>query len=714
MFVCRACANRSAPSAFRPLAIGQDRLAATSRALATSTTLRRESQDGWSILETASKEQHGPRRNREVKEQGYPRKSDWVARKESNRLKESSSRESQRNSRPRGDSQRTTDSSNFERTAYSTSKSNEKLQWATKKELHWTKDPYHIAQNVAKKLQENDFDKALLLTQQASKDKQVVVSWNHLIEYQFKNQKLHAAIKLYNDMKKRFQLPNAQTYTTIFKGCAESEHPKLAVGESLKIYNAMLSSTRLKPNTIHLNAVLDVCARAQDLESMFVALRTATGIRSPNNMTYTIILNALRHQIANKINPDQDPKEQEESTQRNIATTISRAKLVWDEVMTRWKKGEIIMDEELMCSMGRLLLLGGAKETDSVLEVVGEVLGITKLLDGQPGLINPEKQERLRKNGKAERAEASTNLQQLVASAEPRKPEKAEDFSSERPRRSMPEAESEAQVPQVKSTPKAVQGAKTNMAGNNTLSLVMRALAEDKRTKLAARYWDFMTLSLGIVPDRRNYRDYIDCLSTGASSGKATRLLTSMPSSITDGNLYRRGLLLCHFDGLNENAFKHATTIYDVMAKRLRVPDLRCMKLYLEVSMSNYRHFRDRQKFPRQEDGDRAYGRQMFKALDRVWEPLRRATNDLSYSEAATSSASPQEAWKRLHSSREEVMDVAKKFIATSDKLLSQALIAKTEESHKICVIRRRIMDDFVLRWLLKNEQMMKPAASRS
>ncbi|KAF3769985.1 hypothetical protein M406DRAFT_23042, partial [Cryphonectria parasitica EP155] len=503
------------------------------------------------------------------------------------------------------------------------------LKRATQKELEYTTDPYHIAENVAKKLAAKDFDKALLLTQTASKDKQVIVSWNHLIEYQFQNQKLQAAIKLFNDMKKRAQLPNAQTYTIIFKGCAQSIHPKLAVGEALKIYHAMLNSSRLKPNTIHLNAVLDVCARAQDLESMFVALRSASGIRAPNNLTYTIILNALRHQKSNYVNQNEDAKEQEPAVKASIETTISRAKLVWDEVITRWKKGEIIMDEELMCAMGRVLLLGGAKETDSILEVVGEVLGITNLLDGQP-----------------------------ETEPEPPTPE---------PRRQMPSRSL---------TPRAM----INVAGNNTLSLVMRALAQDKRTKLAARYWDFMSISYGIVPDRRNYRDYIDCLSTGASSSKAARVLASLPGDIPDGNLYRRGLLLCHFDTYNANAFQNATTIYDAMVRKLKVPDARCMKLYLQVSTSSYRGLRDTDKSSKEAGRAGAYGQQMLTALDRVWEPLRRATNALSYSDAATSSASPEEAWKRSHANREEVMEVAKRFVATSDKVLSQNLISKTDE----------------------------------
>ncbi len=64
-------------------------------------------------------------------------------------------------------------------------------------------------------------------------------------------------------MKKRGQPPNAQTYTILFRGFAKSQHPTLAVSEAVRIYTTMLDSPRLPLNTIHLNAVLEVCARAR-------------------------------------------------------------------------------------------------------------------------------------------------------------------------------------------------------------------------------------------------------------------------------------------------------------------------------------------------------------------------------------------------------------------------------------------------------------------
>lgn len=499
-------------------------------------------------------------------------------------------------------------------------------------------------------------------------------------------------------MKKRAQLPNAQTYTIIFRGCAESKHPLLAVSEAFKIYNAMLASSRLKPNQIHLNAMLELCARAQDIETLFTVLRSANGQRTPNNLTYTIILNALRYQRSNQIYPNEDKKEKKAAVDASIATTISRSKLVWDEVITRWKNGEIVMDEELMCAMGRVLLLGGASETDSILAIVGEVFGITKLRDGEPGFVNPAAQ-------KAAQSKIAGKPQEPAKPKRIEKPEqfeeldKGEDFDSTRPK--------DTGYAQPLPTPDVPAGpmAKAKMAGNNTLSLVMRALAQAKRTKLAARYWDYLLQTHNIVPDRRNYRDYIDCLSTGAACGKAARVLVSMPNAIADGNLYRRGVLLCHWDSFNEKAFENATLIHNAMVRKLRVPDTRCMKLYLHVAMTSYRKFEDKEKFPNEREGKKAHAVQISTALEQVWEPMRRVTADLGYSGVATMSATPKEAWQRLHPRREETIEVARKFVAASDKMLSQGLIAKGHEDFQLTVNRRRIMQAFIDTWAAKNKQ---------
>ena len=79
-------------------------------------------------------------------------------------------------------------------------KNTAKLRRTVKKHLSNSSDPYIIAQHVETILKKDQYDEALLLTQQASKDQNVVVAWNHLIGYQLEKQRLKAGMKLYNDV----------------------------------------------------------------------------------------------------------------------------------------------------------------------------------------------------------------------------------------------------------------------------------------------------------------------------------------------------------------------------------------------------------------------------------------------------------------------------------------------------------------------------------
>lgn len=148
MYVCRACVRRASISLLRPLPAAQD--ATSSRTFATTSVLRQRSDSDWLEFEVAAR--------RQLKEMPELDREEWK----------------------KGVM--------------------EKMRRATKKELEYAKDPYHIADNVLTKLKAGEFEKALLLTREASRGKQCVVSWNHILEYEFKNQKLHSAIKLYNEV----------------------------------------------------------------------------------------------------------------------------------------------------------------------------------------------------------------------------------------------------------------------------------------------------------------------------------------------------------------------------------------------------------------------------------------------------------------------------------------------------------------------------------
>lgn len=74
------------------------------------------------------------------------------------------------------------------------------IRWKVKKHLEFLDNNFNIAEHVERTLERGDYDEALLLVREASRSHNVVVSWNYLIGYLMRNGRLHAAIKLYNDV----------------------------------------------------------------------------------------------------------------------------------------------------------------------------------------------------------------------------------------------------------------------------------------------------------------------------------------------------------------------------------------------------------------------------------------------------------------------------------------------------------------------------------
>jgi hypothetical protein len=83
-------------------------------------------------------------------------------------------------------------------------KENLRMERAVNKELQYlNNDPWKVAEYVKKALEAKKFDQAHLLVQKGSKDMQLVVSWNFLLEYLLNQQQVKAAIKLFNEVGRR-------------------------------------------------------------------------------------------------------------------------------------------------------------------------------------------------------------------------------------------------------------------------------------------------------------------------------------------------------------------------------------------------------------------------------------------------------------------------------------------------------------------------------
>src|SRR2546421_9637627 len=132
-------------------------------------------------------------------------------------------------------------------------------------------------------------------------------------------------------MKKRAQPPDAFTYTILLRGLATHVNYPQSLAKALSIYHSLFApNSSVKPSIIHTNAVLKVCARAKDLDSMWgIAARLpTTGKNAPDSLTFTTILNALRQnaseQMGEQVNSEAQQRHRKEKA-------IREGRRIWDD-----------------------------------------------------------------------------------------------------------------------------------------------------------------------------------------------------------------------------------------------------------------------------------------------------------------------------------------------------------------------------------------------
>ncbi|KAF5672862.1 Pentatricopeptide repeat-containing protein [Fusarium heterosporum] len=509
-----------------------------------------------------------------------------------------------------------------------------KMERAVKKELQYlSNDPWKVSEYVKAALEKGKFEEAYLLVQKGSKDMQLVVPWNFLLNHLLETRQSTRAIKMFNEMKKRAQFPNASTYTILFRGLTKTQHPKTAVAEAVKHYNSLLKDPRLEPNITHLNAVLNVCNRANDLDSMFSILDTINdSTRAPTSYTYTTILNALRWNTTGDV---KDLSQEQKDFNHN--NTIKRGKAIWEEVISKWRKGRLIIDEELVCSMGRMLLMSPSKdEKKEILDLVEQTMNIPNLAKVQE-----------------------------VSAADARK-----------------------KNPRTGEVVKKDGHGLYVTPGNNTLSLLLHVVHQTRTSSLGIKYWNFLVREYDLEPDMDCWLRLFGLLKLAKASAHATEILSIVPTEIINPRIYRIAMETCDRDNINQNVLKHANRALDSMVERLNIPDPLTMRIYLNVAQNHHFHLRARAN-----DGDvagakRDYGIQITNALDRLWIPYRKLHDHLFKNATAKAKTGDEKA--TLYNEQREAIALARIMYGSFNKVLQQEMLPE-EDLERIRPVGGRI-----------------------
>ena len=440
----------------------------------------------------------------------------------------------------------------------------------------------------------------------------------------------------------------------------------------------------VKPNTIHMNAVLNMCSKANDMDALssIAAQLPAKGIRAPNNLTFSIILNATRMHALESLRGGLTEVQKRKVRQK----ANMDARLIWEEITQRWRQGDILVDEALVCTMGRVLLLGEEQDIDDILSLIEQTMNIPR--QAPPLYARKGRRERGREE-ETVAGEQSTN-----------------DFSTGDESPATSEELNLAVVNPFKTPAPANKGTYLYAKpGQNTLALLMSALLDLQLKAPAAQYWNIITTDHDVKPDADNYHGYLRILRNARASTESVKLLLTMPPSYMEAKTFRISMSTCIRDKNNHHAFSNAGKILDLMQESLAVPDVQALSNYLEVAFSCTTPLVK----PSARDPSPAQyqqGRQIMRALERINVSYLNLRSLLAHGDPSKPGATHMEKTALT----EKVLRMTQKLVAAHDMLMRNALV----EKHLFADLRkeRSKLAAFITRFKEHKETSPRPALS--
>ena len=489
-------------------------------------------------------------------------------------------------------------------------------------------------------------------------------------------------------MKKRAQFPDGHTYGIIFKGCAQHPQPSAALAKVLMIYQSMLSETaRVKPTAVHFNAVLKMCSRAHNIDAMLAIADQMPhrGIGAPNNMTYTTIFNALRLSVVIDLRNTITPMQKREHS-RKVMVDAHR---MWVDVTKRFSQGDLYIDEELCCAMGRLLLVGSRQDRDEILTLIEQTMNIPRQI---PRLGT---EARAKIDPLANFPKTSTNHEPNISSV----PNGAE----------TPQPTDDAQ-PETTAidyfkplTPPARQlkgaGGLSAKPGQNSLSLILEALLGMKLIEPAYKYWHIFTQQHNIKPDQENFHSLLRILRVARASNQMIDFLQTMPIQDMKHTTFRIAMATCRRDKLNRSAFANGGKLLDLMQTALKEPDIPFLEDYLELAITAPAYSPRITSHGQADPSKREQGNQILRALDRLNPSFINLKASLFFEEPDEFSGTrvfvPKGDDKQLALS-DAVYSLTRTMIRCYNILMDQAMVPR--ESYAPLIAQRNKLTSFVNR----------------
>ena len=431
-----------------------------------------------------------------------------------------------------------------------------KLNSKALKEAKFLVDPMRLADEVQRNLKNDNFDRAIALVRASEKQGlndgktagsvNNTVSWNHVCDWCMANHDSKTALKIYNEMKKRGHKPDAHTYTIMLRGFGENIRKPNAVSDAMKVYNSMFEpNSKLKPNTIHTNAIIAVCAKGGKMDDLWsIAGRLPDkGPGGADHATFTTILKAIERDAIGKAARYMAKEAEGSDADFVFEEAVEDGRKLWRDVIVKWRRADLRIDESLVCAMGRLLLLSKRrKDVLDVFRLVEQTMDVKISKGYDDGGVGSEEE----------------GPQQGLTPFQPLPQDQLATITHN--------AQSNSEN-SVSSSSVYVQ------PGNNTLSMLMEAALLTKQPHVGKAYWNVITSpnrQFNVQPDANNVVAFLRLLRFSRASADVVELLQRKWPDDVARDLNKRGVYViamstCVRDKNNPNVFRLAGKIVDVM-----------------------------------------------------------------------------------------------------------------------------------------------------
>lgn len=373
-------------------------------------------------------------------------------------------------------------------------------------------------------------------------------------------------------MKKRAQFPDSYTYTILLRGLSINAHLSGVLSKALSVYHSLSApNSRVEPSIIHTNAALRVCARAMDMDALWgiAGKIPETGPQAANAVTYITIINSIRQHLL--LDGPQGETEDEAAARKERG--VMEGRRMWEDIIARWRNADLVIDEELVCAMARLLLIGNRpRDWDDVLSLIEQTMDVSRLV---PRLGTPARRDSALPQLRANHVPAGYKFDDDHLTPE-KSPMRGDEF--------------------LALTPQGIANAVSNplsyvRPGNNTLSVLQEACQKIVANQAAQEYWDLLTdpTTYRIVPDVNNLHMRLRNLRQNRASRAALDLLENdmLAKGVTPKpGTFRIAMSTCVRDKNNHNSLKNASSILQIMLKTLEDADPKAVGMYAELALT--------------------------------------------------------------------------------------------------------------------------------